>query len=148
MSATQSKSSKTFETKSKYPNDSEQAGWITLTRQGDRAAFGKIVAKYQQTIYNLCYRMLGGNTDDAAEGAAQEIFLRAYARLNSYDDRRQFSSWLFSIASNYCIDQLRKLRPALVFWGRLKDTWLDDSKTQPEQALACFHNQLRCCYAP
>ena len=133
MSATKSKSSANVETKSKYPNDSEQAGWITQTRQGGKAAFNKIVAKYQQSVYNLCYRMLG-NADEA-EDATQETFLRAYARLDSYDDRRQFSTWLFSIASNYCIDRLRKRQPALVSWDSLNDTWPDESKTQPEKVL-------------
>ncbi len=128
-----SKSSRTSETQSKYPDTSEQTTWITLTRQGDTAAFGKIVEKYQRSVYNLCYRMLGNAAE--AEDAAQEVFLRAYANLDSYDDRRQFSTWLFSIASNYCIDRLRKLRPTLVSWDRLKETWLDGSNTQPEQVL-------------
>lgn len=107
--------------------------WITLTRQGNTAAFGKIVEKYQRPVYNLCYRLLGNAAE--AEDAAQEVFLRAYAKLESYDDRRQFSTWLFSIASNYCIDRLRKRRPALVSWDLLKDSWPDGGRTQPEQAL-------------
>ena len=103
MSVAKGKSPENFETKSKYPDKSEQAMWITLTRQGNTAAFGKIVEKYQRPVYNLCYRLLGNAVE--AEDAAQEIFIRAYTRLESYDDRRQFSTWLFSIAANYCIDR-------------------------------------------
>lgn len=133
MSITKNQSSTTSGTKSKYPNDSEQARWITLIRQGDKTAFGQIVAKYQRPVYNLCYQMLG-NTDDA-EDAAQEIFLRAYARLDSYDDRRQFSTWLFSIASHYCIDRLRSPRPILVSWDSLNNYWPAGFYSQPEKAL-------------
>ena len=133
MSVAKSKSSKTFETRSKYPNDSEQTLWIALTKQGDKTAFGNIVAKYRQSVTNLCYRKLG-NVDEA-EDASQEIFLRAYARLDSYDDCRQFSTWLFSIATHYCIDRLRASRPALVSWDSLNDTWPDESKIQPEKVL-------------
>ena len=133
MSATKGHSSKSFETKSKYPNDPQQTRWITLTQQGDKAAFGNVVTKYRQSVYNLCYRKLGNVNE--AEDAAQEIFLRAYARLDSYDDRRQFSTWLFSIATHYCIDRLRASRPALVSWDSLNDTWPDESKIQPEKVL-------------
>lgn len=118
---------------SKYPNTPEQMMWISQTRQGNAAAFGKIVEKYQRPVYNLCYQMLSNATE--AEDAAQEVFLRAYARLDSYDDRRQFSTWLFSIASNYCIDRLRRVRPTLISWDDFKVSWLDNDNTQPEQAL-------------
>ncbi len=128
-----SKSSNNNETQSKYPDDSQQTRWISRTRQGDSAAFGHIVDKYWQPVYNLCYRRLG-NVDEA-EDAAQEIFLRVYARLDSYDDRRQFSTWLFSIASNYCIDRLRKRQPAFVSWDLVKDSCPDGGRTQPEKVL-------------
>ena len=57
--------------------------WLTQTKNGDRIAFCHIAEKYQQSIYNLCYRML--NNPDDAEDAVQEIFTRAYSRLDSYD---------------------------------------------------------------
>lgn len=82
--------------------------WILRARQGDQQAFEKLVKAYEGPVYNLAYRMLGNASD--AEDAAQETFLRAYAHLDSYDPKRKFSSWLFAIASNYCIDQLRRRR--------------------------------------
>ncbi|RME48474.1 MAG: sigma-70 family RNA polymerase sigma factor [Chloroflexi bacterium] len=82
--------------------------WIVQAQRGDQQAFAKLVEAYQGPVYNLAYRMLG-NADDAAD-AAQETFLRAYAHLASYDPKRKFSSWLLTIASNYCIDQLRRRR--------------------------------------
>jgi RNA polymerase sigma-70 factor (ECF subfamily) len=82
--------------------------WIQQARGGDQAAFGRLVMAYQTPVYNLTYRMLGNAGE--AEDAAQEAFLRAYMRLNSYDPDRPFRSWMLSIASHYCIDQLRKRR--------------------------------------
>ncbi len=82
--------------------------WIQLAREGDQAAFGRLVGAYQTPVYNLAYRMLGNAAE--AEEAAQETFLRAYKYLHSYDPKRPFSSWLLSIASNYCIDRLRRRR--------------------------------------
>ena len=93
-------------TPSKYPNDPEQTMWLNRTTNGDSTAFNYIADKYQQPVYNLCYRMLGNAHD--AEDAAQEVFIRAYAKLDTYDDTAKFSTWLFSIASHYCIDRLRK----------------------------------------
>lgn len=63
-------------------------------------------------VYNLAYRMLGNSGE--AEEAAQEAFIRAYTRLASYDPEHKFSTWLLSITSNYCIDQIRKRRAVLL----------------------------------
>lgn len=90
--------------------------WILEARKGDQQAFEKLVAAYQKPVYNLTYRMLGNAGD--AEDAAQETFLRAYSNLDSYDPSRKFSSWLFAIASNYCIDQLRRRR---INWVSVED---------------------------
>ncbi len=119
----------------KYPNDPEQTLWLTQTKNGDRIAFSRIVEKYQQSVYNLCYRMLN-NVDDA-EDAAQEVFIRAYSKLHSYDDTSKFSTWLFSIASHYCIDRLRKRHFKLVSWDDLGDWYqfLDQDTPQPEKVL-------------
>jgi RNA polymerase sigma-70 factor (ECF subfamily) len=75
---------------------------------GDQEAFGELVELYQRPVFNLTYRMLGDAGE--AEDAAQEAFLRAYQHLDRYDSARPFKTWLLSIASNYCIDRLRKRR--------------------------------------
>lgn len=118
-----------------YPSKSDQMVWISLTRHGDRRAFSNIVTAYQRPIYNFCYRML--QNKDEAEDAAQEVFLRAYTRLNSYDDRYKFSTWLFSIASHYCIDRLRSRRVQLVPWEAVAPwhSGPDQNAPQPERAL-------------
>src|SRR5215216_2528919 len=93
-----------------------ELGWIEQALRGDQAAFGQLMHRYAGAVYNLAYRMLGNAQD--AEDASQEIFLRAYTRLASFDRTRRFSTWLLSIASNYCIDRLRRRRFA---WMTLDD---------------------------
>lgn len=83
--------------------------WIIAARdEGNQDAFAEIVYSFQDAVYNLCYRMLGERTE--AEDASQEAFIRAYNNLDRYDVNRSFKTWLLSIASNHCIDRLRKRR--------------------------------------
>ena len=90
----------------------EEQVWLEQAMRGDQIAFGRLVEAYQTPVYNLAYRML--NNSGEAEEAAQEAFIRAYTRLESYDPAHKFSTWLLSITSNYCIDQLRKRRALLL----------------------------------
>lgn len=90
----------------------EEQVWLEEARRGDKTAFGKLIEAYQGPVYNLAYRMLGNSGE--AEEAAQEAFIRAYTRLDSYDPAHKFSTWLLSITSNYCIDQIRKRRTIML----------------------------------
>jgi RNA polymerase sigma-70 factor, ECF subfamily len=90
--------------------------WVNAALEGNQDAFADIVTAYQDSVYNLCYRMLGERSE--AEDAAQEAFLRAYLNLTRYDPARSFKTWLLSIASNYCIDRLRRRR---LQWMSLDD---------------------------
>lgn len=87
-------------------------GWVKAAREGDQEAFAEIVYSFTDAVYNLCYRMLGESAE--AEDATQEVFIRAYHHLNRYDPQRSFKTWLLSIASNHCIDRIRRRRMALV----------------------------------
>jgi RNA polymerase sigma-70 factor (ECF subfamily) len=76
---------------------------------GNQAAFGELVTRYQTAVYNMAYRMLGDPTE--AEDAAQEVFVRAWNQLHTFQQDRRFSTWLLSIASHYSIDLLRRRKP-------------------------------------
>lgn len=76
---------------------------------GDQEAFEEIVIHFQHRLYQVCYRML--NNAAEAEDIAQEAFVRAYVNLESYDQKRKFSTWLYRIATNLCIDRIRKKKP-------------------------------------
>lgn len=86
----------------------QEAIWIEKALKGDDTSFGFLVEAYQKPVFSLCYRMLGNSRD--AEDAAQESFVRAYQNLKRYDPNRSFATWLLSIASHYCIDQMRRRR--------------------------------------
>lgn len=86
--------------------------WINSAIDGDQEAYAEIVYTFQDAVYNLCYRLLSERTE--AEDAAQETFLRAYYNLQRYDPERPFKTWLLTIASNHCIDRLRKRRMTLL----------------------------------
>jgi RNA polymerase sigma-70 factor (ECF subfamily) len=118
-----------------------ESQWLVQALAGDDLAFSRLVEIYQKPVYNLCYRMLGNAGD--AEDAAQEAFLRAYKNLDRYDPKRSFPTWLLSIASHHCIDQLRKRR----FTGFSMDdedyAWLEppDPGPSPEHAASMREKQ-------
>lgn len=82
---------------------------IKQVLKGDQHAYSDIVTLYQQKVYQVCYRML--NNQHEAEDIAQEAFVRAYTHLHTFDLNRKFSTWLFRIATNLCIDRIRKKKP-------------------------------------
>ena len=86
--------------------------WVNAAIDGDQDAFAELVYTFQDAVYNLCYRMLGERGE--AEDATQEAFLRAYMNLQRYDQNRSFKTWILSIASNHCIDRIRKRRMVLM----------------------------------
>lgn len=106
-------------------NDRVIVDWVMSARQGDQEAFAELVYLYQDPVYNFCYRMLGESAE--AEDATQETFLRVHRNLHRYDTNRSFKTWLLSIASNHCIDRLRKRRMHYVS--------LDDEPTAAALAL-------------
>ena len=72
----------------------------------DLAAFEKLVTRYQGKIISYAARML--NDQDDAEDVAQEVFVKAYRSLDSFRGASSFSTWLYRIATNLCIDRVRK----------------------------------------
>lgn len=115
---------------------------------GDNDAFGLLVEKYQTKVYNLTLRM-SGNEDDAFD-LSQESFLRAWKNLGSFQFESAFSTWLFRLSSNICLDFLRaKKRRAAVSLTMVSDedeeTQLDlpDAGPTPEEAaLAAEDRQI------
>ncbi len=95
------------------PSDAEL---VTAVLGGDEERYGELVERYQGRLVNYLYRIL--RDLEGAHDLAQEVFLKIYQALDRYDPRYRFSTWLFRVAQNAAIDQIRKRRLQLVSMDR------------------------------
>jgi RNA polymerase sigma-70 factor (ECF subfamily) len=75
-------------------------------KRGDRAAFAELVGKYQQPLFNFIFRTLRDETE--TEDVAQNTFLQVYKSRARYERTAKFSTWLFTIARNLCLNEIRR----------------------------------------
>lgn len=78
---------------------------ISRVLSGERDDYAELVRRHHARVHGLCASMVGVS---AAEDAAQEVFLKAYDRLEDYRGDSAFSTWLYRVASNHCLDVLRR----------------------------------------
>jgi RNA polymerase sigma-70 factor (ECF subfamily) len=76
--------------------------------RGDQAAWEQIVRQHWRKVYNVAYQFVGSH--EQAEDLAQEIFLKIFRSLDSFDRRANFQTWLISVSRNLCIDHYRSVR--------------------------------------
>src|SRR5665647_57025 len=74
--------------------------------KGDQSSYDRLMKKYYKLVHNLIYRMIYNKED--VEDLTQEAFIKAFNSLEKFDHQFAFSTWLYKIASNNCIDYLRK----------------------------------------
>jgi RNA polymerase sigma-70 factor, ECF subfamily len=82
------------------------AALMLRVRQGDTCAFAELVDKYKQPVMNLAYRMLHDATE--AEDLAQIVFVQVFKSAHRYKVSSKFSTWLFTIARNLCLNEIRR----------------------------------------
>ena len=93
------------------------ADLVAAALKGNEDCFGDLVKRYQGRLVNYLYRLLRDNAE--AHDLAQEVFLKVYKALDRYDPKYKFSTWLFRVAQNAAIDQIRKRRLQLVSMDRV-----------------------------
>jgi RNA polymerase sigma-70 factor (ECF subfamily) len=89
--------------------NAEDRDHVKRAREGDKDAFRQLVELHQDRLYGLVYSMVSNR--EQAEDLIQEIFVKAYFALESFEGQSSFYTWLYRIASNHCLDYLRKNRP-------------------------------------
>ncbi len=113
----------------------DDAATIRLSQKGDREAFGRLVIKYQDGLYNAVYRMTG-RREDAAD-IVQETFLKAYRAIGSFRGGSAIYTWLYQIAVNTVIskhrrDAVRKESKKIPLGGRDGSAVVDPDDGRPE----------------
>lgn len=90
----------------KLDSRSEDSRLIRLALAGDDRAYKKLMKKYHDAIFSFIYRMI--REREQVEDLAQETFIKAFGSLKNFNDEYAFSTWLYKIATNNCIDYIRK----------------------------------------
>jgi len=100
--------------------DSADSSLIENTLKGDQGAFAELVRRYQAAVWGTVHRILGNSSEN--EDAVQEVFLRAFTALHKFDLKYPFGPWILRIATNYCIDQLRRRKSRrMQLWSELSE---------------------------
>ncbi|MBO8158888.1 RNA polymerase sigma factor [Thermosyntropha sp.] len=85
---------------------------VKKSLQGDVEAFDELVLRYQNKVYALAYRYMG-NEEDAYD-MTQEAFLKAFRSLRTFKGNSSFSTWLYRLVTNVCLDELRRRKRRIV----------------------------------
>ena len=101
-------------------------------RRGGTEAFGELVRRYQASVFNVCYRLLGERRE--AEDMAQEAFVRAYERFVTFDASKPFGPWVRRVAANVCLNHLQRAAAISVPLDDERDGQPPGGESDPEAA--------------
>jgi RNA polymerase sigma-70 factor (ECF subfamily) len=114
-------------------SNNEQGAAVAAARAGDEHAFATLVERYRRELQVHCYRMLGSYQD--AEDHVQETMLRAWRRRSSFEGRSSLRAWLYRIATNACLDTLRRHHDRVVPSGVAGPSEIPWLQPYPDQLL-------------
>lgn len=103
---------------------------IAAVLSGDTEQFSILVDRYQHIVYSICYRYTQNTTD--AQDLAQEVFLTTFRRLDTFREQAKFSTWLYRLGVNRCIDFTRKRQRERKRQGGEVQDYMPDSSPGPE----------------
>jgi len=90
------------------PHSATPDNLIERCLQGDEVAWDEIVQRHRRKVFNIAYKFVGRH--DEAEDLTQDVFLKIFKALKTFDRRANFQTWLISVSSNLCIDHYRSVR--------------------------------------
>jgi RNA polymerase sigma-70 factor (ECF subfamily) len=108
---------------------------IEAVKKGNVQAFSFLVEKYQKMVYTLALKLM--KKSEEAEEMAQDTFIKAFHKIDSYEGKSKFSTWLYSITYNACISELRKRK---IEFKSLDDRQISD---QDEQRMHDYYRENR-----
>ena len=114
---------------------------VLQTRRGEVQAYGQLVSRYQTMVFNTCYRLVSERRD--AEDLAQEAFIRAYEKLETFDVKRPFGPWIRRIAANLCINQMHRSDPPTFDIDEERDSFAHSMPLNPESTMIGTENKER-----
>ncbi|MEJ8548854.1 RNA polymerase sigma factor [Brevibacillus borstelensis] len=114
---------------------------VRLVLGGNQQAYARLVDKYKGKIFAYLYRMIGQKQD--AQDLAQEVFTKAYFQLDKFQLDRNFSAWLYRVAANHCLDELRRRKRAVKTTG--EEVELIESETPEDAFLQKEQKQVLLC---
>lgn len=115
---------------------------LRKSKQGHLASFEELISTHQQKVYNIALRMLANEQD--AFDASQEVFIKVYRNLDKFQENSSFSTWLYRITTNTCLDMLRKnkekkneisMDSPMEFEDREASFQLEDKKADVEEEI-------------
>lgn len=123
-------------------NDAEL---VARARRGDEAAFEQLVLRHQRYAFNLAYRVIGNYAE--AEDVTQEAFVRAWRGLPGFRGQARFTTWLYRIVYNLCLNRLPRLRRELLQAEPLEEAVVNPAPAPPDvfevqERLAFLHEEL------
>jgi RNA polymerase sigma-70 factor (ECF subfamily) len=102
-----------MEQASRMSERQSEADLIEACRQGDRAAFHMLFEAYKDRVFSIAYNFSGN--DATASDVTQQVFLKLFTSINQYRQDAQFTTWLYRIVANACVDEQRKRRRFVPF---------------------------------
>lgn len=109
-------------------NEDPDVQLMLAFQAGDKQAFEKLMTAHFSRVLNFIFRYVGRR--DIAEDLTQEVFIRVYKSVGSYQPQSKFSTWLFTIAKNLSLNELRSNKHKMVSMDEMIDTGEDHIKVQ------------------